>query len=96
MVLPVAEFFVKTTICFWPLLIPFLGVTVSKIGLSEAPASTDLKYENRPLSTAIMASYTRFLAPSYKYFAPGYVDSLQGLGPIWASHWNLGLNVDLL
>lgn len=34
-------FLVSTTICFWPLLIPFLGVTVSNIGRSEAPASTD-------------------------------------------------------
>jgi len=41
-VLPVAVFFVNTTICFWPLLIPFFGVTVSKIGRSEAPANTDL------------------------------------------------------
>ena len=43
-VLPVAVFFVNTTICFWPLLIPFFGVTVSKIGRSEAPANTDLKF----------------------------------------------------
>ena len=42
-VLPVAVFFVNTTICFWPLLIPFFGVTVSKIGRSEAPANTDLE-----------------------------------------------------
>ena len=43
-VLPVAVFFVNTTICFWPLLIPFFGVTVSKIGRSEAPANTDLEF----------------------------------------------------
>ena len=35
-------FLVSTTICFCPLLIPFLGVTVSSMGRSEAPASTDL------------------------------------------------------
>jgi hypothetical protein len=37
-----ALFLVSTTICFCPLLIPFLGVTVSRIGRSDAPASTDL------------------------------------------------------
>ena len=35
-------FLVNTTICFWPLLTPFLGVTVRRMGLSEAPARTDL------------------------------------------------------
>ena len=34
-------FLVSTTICFWPLLIPFFGVTVSRMGRSEAPARTE-------------------------------------------------------